>query len=300
MQINVDAKQLETKLHGSEDFPVLISDEALSNYDNSHFLFHWHPEIEFTYILKGKIGYSINNIEYHLEEGDGLFCNSNILHSGKQFDDEDCSYLSITVHPRILYGFETSRIKYKYIEEITKNHNFPSYPFKKEDPAVSKLLDDLISINRLHKADEELNEMHLLLLIYSLWLNLFELYSSLPEDYLDTAIHAKDYERLRTILFYIHSHYSEKISLEDISDKVNLSKNECCRFFKKHMSITIFEYIKKYRINQSIILLDNTDLNVIDIAYEVGFPSPSYYTSLFKKYNKLTPKKYRERIWDEK
>ena len=104
MRLNIDKEHKELKAHGNYAFPVLVSDERLSWFDTGEFPWHWHPEIELTIVLDGNMTYLVNDNEYILRAGEGLFCNTNVLHSGKHYDAEDCSYLSITFHPRLLSG----------------------------------------------------------------------------------------------------------------------------------------------------------------------------------------------------
>ena len=86
MQIRMDKENRELKAHGSYEFPVNISYEQLSRYERGSFSWHWHPEIELTFVLSGQIGYQVNGKSYVLKEGDGIFCNTNALHSGHMID----------------------------------------------------------------------------------------------------------------------------------------------------------------------------------------------------------------------
>ena len=60
MQIRMDKENRELKAHGSYEFPVNISYEQLSRYERGSFSWHWHPEIELTFVLSGQIGYQVN------------------------------------------------------------------------------------------------------------------------------------------------------------------------------------------------------------------------------------------------
>ena len=60
MQIITDPAGKELKKHGDSSFPFLVSYERLSGYETGSFLWHWHPEIELTYIEKGEMLYKIN------------------------------------------------------------------------------------------------------------------------------------------------------------------------------------------------------------------------------------------------
>ena len=59
------------------------------------------------------------------------------------------------------------------------------------------------------------------------------------------------------ILTYVQEHYAQEITLDDVASHVNICKSECCRFFKKYMKMTIFEYVLFLRIQNSLLLLKN-------------------------------------------
>ena len=76
MQIITNQFQKELKQHGNEQFPFLVSYQKLSEYESGSFMWHWHPEIEITYVQKGTMCYKVNHMVYHLKEGDIVFNNS--------------------------------------------------------------------------------------------------------------------------------------------------------------------------------------------------------------------------------
>lgn len=69
MQIITNNAGKELKKHGDSAFPFLVSYERLSGYETGSFLWHWHPEIELTYIHKGEMLYKVNQNTFHLKEG---------------------------------------------------------------------------------------------------------------------------------------------------------------------------------------------------------------------------------------
>ena len=145
-------------------------------------------------------------------------------------------------------------------------------------------------------------EMRIQQLLSHIWMLIYE---NLPENILkptpDTnALSSDDYthqqERLRQILSYIHEHYQEKITLDDVSAHINLCKSECCRFFKKYMNESIFDYILHYRIEQSLLLLQQTNATITQISEQVGFSNPSYFTKIFRQIIGTSPKSYQQHI----
>lgn len=66
------------------------------------------------------------------------------------------------------------------------------------------------------------------------------------------------------------------------------------RLFKKYYNVTVTRYINNYKLQKAKKLLKYTDLNIIEIAYSLGFSEPSYFCRIFKKAYNLSPGKYRK------
>lgn len=290
MQIIIEKNQKELKEHGNYAFPVNISIEKIQSYEMGHFLWHWHPEIELTLILSGEIEYQIEEHAYHLSAGNGLFCNSNSLHAGHMIDSQDCTYLSITFHPRFLYGYESSILNTKYVHFITTNTLWPSLVLDHKTAWQQKILDAMREIYALSQTGPTDLEIQIQMLLLQIWHELYGYFSTQPQPTLKPNRHFK---RLRDILFFIEKHWNQEISLEEIASHANICKSECCRFFKKHMGITIFDYILYLRIQNSLPLLKQAD-SITDVAAAVGFSSPSYYSQIFKRYMNCTPMEYKK------
>jgi two-component system, response regulator YesN len=93
---------------------------------------------------------------------------------------------------------------------------------------------------------------------------------------------------------YIHKHYMEDLSLSEIAQKVYLNSWYLSTQFKKHTGFTISEYLNIVRINISKQLLDEQDLKVYQISEMVGYSDSSYFSTVFKGIEGLTPKQYRK------
>lgn len=290
MQIQINDVKRELKQHGDFTFPVSLNMEMLSRYEGGSFLWHWHSEVELTLILKGSIEYQINSNTYQLRAGDGLFCNSNALHAGQRTEYSDCRYLSITFHPRFLYGYENSILQTKYVNPVLSAAGFSSLPFYRNLEEHKKILEYLDDIYALYCRPSEDMEFRLHLLLSEFWLSLYHCFLGLSGK-LDEPGYI---ERLREILAYIQTHYMRPVTLEDISSHIHLSKSECCRFFKKHMNMTLFDYLLYYRIQQSLPLLLDGNMTVSKAARSCGFSNSCYYSKIFRRYMHCTPKQYRQ------
>lgn len=103
-------------------------------------------------------------------------------------------------------------------------------------------------------------------------------------------------KRMGQVMSYILSNSQEPISLKEVADKANLSKEAFCRFFKERTGKTFTEFLTQVRIHQACQLLQKKDSSISQIAYSCGFHNLSYFNRAFKKIQGETPKEFRERV----
>lgn len=94
---------------------------------------------------------------------------------------------------------------------------------------------------------------------------------------------------------YIEEHYSEaELSLTSISDILGISQSYLSSQFKKETGTNFLEYVNRYRIERSRMLLQMTELTVEEIGFKTGFTSAKNFARVFKKYTETSPGAYRE------
>ncbi len=98
---------------------------------------------------------------------------------------------------------------------------------------------------------------------------------------------------------YVQEHYGDlNLSMNDISDSVNMSAAYLGRLFKQVTGITFIEYLTKFRLKEACNLLTSTNMTVNDISDRVGFTNCSYFYIIFKKNMECTPNQYRRQNSD--
>lgn len=96
------------------------------------------------------------------------------------------------------------------------------------------------------------------------------------------------------LIDYINTHFTERITLDDLSREFYLSKVSLCAKFKKAMNATIADYTLKLRINRAKEYLMSTKKRMEEIALLSGFSSAEYMGLIFKEKTGLSPMQYRK------
>lgn len=290
MQIITNQFQKELKQHGNEQFPFLVSYQKLSEYESGSFMWHWHPEIEITYVRKGTMCYKVNNLVYHLKEGDIVFNNSGALHSGTMENQEDCAYIPVTFDPRLIYGFFQSTINSKYVDPVIQDSMLPAICIDQSESWHKPFREYLLRIIALDEKKPDFYELDITICLQSMWRLLLEHITYEPQTSRENSL---EYDRIKKILSYIEENYQNKITLNDIAGHIHLCESECTRLFKRHMNTTLFAFLQEYRIERSLEFLQ-ADQPVSAVADKAGFSDPNYYSKVFAKIKGCSPREYRK------
>ena len=105
---------------------------------------------------------------------------------------------------------------------------------------------------------------------------------------------------ISNICSYLTDNYDKHITLDDLSSRFAVSKFHLQRTFRKFMGMSPAEYQRKIRMVEAKKLLRTTTLSISEVAYKVGIESTSYFISTFRKYENITPLKYRNAWADRK
>lgn len=295
-EIITDKNMLELNPHGNYGFPFYLLHVTLSSYQFGRFNCHWHPEIEIACILDGMMTYQVNQNHYHLGKGDCLFVNSNALHSGCMYESNDCRYIVATFNPSLVYGYEKSDIDTNYTFPLLNTDNFSSFVFhddSKEKMVFQKIMKEMAEY---YIKEAPCYELHIKSRLCELWAVLFRMFEHNQSSSGAGLAEARQISRLKNAIIFIHSNYTESITLEQMADSCHTSKSEFCRIFKKTLHQTPFEYLLRYRIQKSLSLLATDSYSITEIASQVGFSGSSYYSEVFRKYMGCSPREYKKNL----
>lgn len=102
------------------------------------------------------------------------------------------------------------------------------------------------------------------------------------------------YTTINPAIDYIKDNLDKNIKLEQMASLCNLSPCYFSKLFKKETGINFSNYINKEKINKARELLKNSDTPILNLALDLGYEDCGYFIRVFKKYEGVTPKKYRE------
>lgn len=283
----IDQNLKELTEHRTVVLPIACYETTISQNINGYIPLHWHDEIQFVLIIKGEAIFQINEEKVVVPEGKGIFINSGRLHMAEEKNASGCVYICLNVSPHFVLSQE---LYSSYISPYIHATNLSYLYLDTKEPWEKNIVDTIIKINQLIQQKPPFYEIEITIQLTFIWRNLIA--NGFQLEYEQTEM-LKNH-RLKQMLNWIHLHYAEKIMLDDIAKAGQLSRSECCRYFKRMLNKTPLNYVTDYRIQKSLLLLQQPDSNVTDVAYQVGFNSTSYFIDKFRKSVNMTPLAYKK------
>ncbi|MEZ0537056.1 helix-turn-helix domain-containing protein [Caldicellulosiruptoraceae bacterium PP1] len=247
---------------------------------------HWHESIELLFILSGTVNIVVDGNRYELKEEDIILINSNEIHTTILSGDNNL-ILVLQISP-------------DFIKENCSNSdniifNCKSFLYNQEEQhnfnIIRKILAEMMWFKIKDQEGYELKVKSLLLNLVYILIKYFKV----TEKRINKQDNSKKFlERLTRIINYIDENYNKDISLQDIADKEYLTIHYLSKFFKKYVGITIGDYINKKRLEHAVKDIIFTDLPIIQIALNNGFPNEKSFLNIFKEYYNITPSQYRK------
>lgn len=251
---------------------------------------------EIIIINKGTVYIQQDEEKYELQEGDLLLLEPGRTHKGYAFSNKGTSFYwmhfncddfsEIISHEHIISKIAISKNNH-YFNGLNNNISIPTYAKKINLDKITVLFHQLLHLSQTrYYTSQGVNYIITSLLI--------EITDQIISNFNIVEKDSVYDDKLPKILEWIRIHMTQNISLKDVAYEFNFSKEYLARYFKKEMGMSMQEYINNMRISYGKQLLCNSDKNIKEIAYMLGFVDEKYFFKLFKKYEKLTPKQFRK------
>lgn len=251
---------------------------------------HWHEELQFTLVTKGKIFIQVNGVTHELKAGHAIFINRGVLHVSKEVD-KNSEYVSFNFPEKLLAFYSDSLMGNNYVLPYTDSL-FLSLEIRPETEWQSTMLEILWSLkDKFNDKGYWGREYEISIMTVQLWLTMI---TNISLASVESSKHIKQQqERIQLMISYIHQNYASNLSLQEIADAAHLSVSECTRSFKKTLHTTPYDYLIKYRIKKGAELLYASEYTITEVASRVGFNHVNHFIQSFKKQYNQTPKEYR-------
>ncbi|WP_411343599.1 helix-turn-helix domain-containing protein [Paenibacillus sp. WLX1005] len=276
----------ELTLHRTTTLPLACYETHIRQHAQGYIPLHWHDELQFVLITHGEALFQVQDQQVHVREGEGLFINSGCLHMAEAVRGYECTYICLNVAPHFVTTQEL------YISCVQPYIQATNVPYMLIDPQQTWGHCIKQAIRRIRQCLQErpaLFEMELAVQLTSIWKSLIS-HGFQPEYSPAEMIKS---QRIKQMLHWIHQHYADRITLDEIASVGSLSRSECCRYFRRFLKTTPLNYVADYRIQQSLILLQS-ESSVTEAAYQVGFNSTSYFIERFRNVMQMTPLAYKK------
>ena len=248
------------------------------------FKWHYHPEYELTYIVKGN-GYRIvgNSYEY-FNDGDLVLLGNHLPHtwSGKLNDDIKSDAVVIQFSKEFMAPF--LGLKESLLIKNMLDTSVRGIRFEPDEELVSKII-----------ALTETNGVDKILMLISVLDDLSKKQPILiASNSFHNVVSKKNEMRINKVCLYIQNNFYTKISLKEVADLIFLTESNFCKFFKKATGKTYSDYLNELRINEACRLLVQTEKSINQISFECGFESLSYFNRVFLSKKEMTPSMFRK------
>lgn len=288
--ILVDSARRELEKHGTENFPMTVNHDDLWSFEGKNVPIHWHNDLEINLIREGEAVFQVYQKSYRVRTGEGFLLNRNVPHSCSSPGNEHVRYSTILVRPDFLYGDFGSDVERKCFQPFLQNSAIPCIHLTGFDENGKEILQKLNQVEEAFDRKRFCYELKIKGLLCEAFAMI--LYGHRQELTKFVPANLQELERLEKMLNYLNMHFTEVISLQDLADQVHLSREVCCRLFKKMTGKTITGYLEEYRVNKSFSLVQSGQYSMTQITEMVGFSNPSRFASAFRKRFGCNPGEY--------
>lgn len=289
LEIDINNDKSERINYNIPGIPVFINKLYLEvDYDFAVEC-HWHDDIEFVLVTSGSLLYNINGECVELKKGEGVFINSKQMHYGFTLGENICECITVIFHPMLLCPHQHFEVN--YIIPVITNTNFTYFILSENDSWTADVFEKLTEAERIYSQKKANPELKLQSLFYDIWELLYENMPSANTEaqaYCDYSLSA-----FKEMAAFIHTHYTEKISLADIAAAGKVCRSKCCALFKKYLQQSPINYLTVHRLRRAAELLADASVNMAEIADISGFAGASYFSETFRRYYGCSPSEYR-------
>ncbi|GAA5224745.1 AraC family transcriptional regulator [Membranihabitans marinus] len=252
---------------------------------------HYHPEVELTYIRKSSGTRLAGDSIDRFSDGDLILLGPNLPHMWRNDDvyfekSSDQHIEAVAIHFREDFWGSTflDLPENKHIKELIRKSKRGLKIKGKTHAIISQQMETILQVKGTKRILQLLQILDILALSEEL-----EPLSS--QGFID------DYkmdpnDKINEIYQYTLSNFKNGISIDEVAQHVHISPNYFCRYFKKRTSKTFIEFVTELRVGHACKLILDGNLSISQICYESGFNNLSNFNRKFKELTGQAPSDY--------
>lgn len=255
---------------------------------------HYHPEYELTYIIKGTGNRFAGNHVEPFYSNDFVLMGGNLPHvwkNGPEYQENnelttDCIVLQFQHDCLGKDFFEIPEMK--GVKEILNQSKYGISFSRKTGKKALPLLHEMLESDKVGRLTR--------------FLEVLDICARDEKMLLLTATpviadkNEMDIKRINKIYEYVINNLDKELKMEEISGKLGLTVSSFCRYFKSRTGQTFTEFANRVKIEYACSLLLSGKYSLTAICFESGYNNLSYFNRNFKSIKKMTPTQYREKF----
>jgi AraC-like DNA-binding protein len=276
------------------DLNETLSASYRNKWKGEHpFHYHSHQDYEIYFFHAGECRYLIHNQIYDLEPGDILVMDGLTLHKPNVKPTSVYVRSVIQFSPLWIKGLLMEMGSMYLLETFQTLHNCLIRTNENEQSKeLEQVFCRLAKLKRTAKLPDIQAETEMKVLLLQALIIIHKLGQmnsiEIPNQKEDKAVHAEN------IADFIQQYYMNKLTLQRISEKLNLSRSYVAQVFKAMTGYTVMEYVMECRLTQAKYLIEMEPLKPLkDVAFESGFESATHFSRYFREKVGVSAKEYR-------
>lgn len=257
---------------------------------------HWHNYLQIALCIEGKGKFLFGCKQYEVSEGDIFIVNNFENHVAVTNPGETILFLFLIFLPDLIALPGSRQFDFEYLSPFWYDAKTFCNKIRKDEETAGKITPVMHEIKDVWDK-KEMGYRHLvdanLKRILSLLIKHYKI-----SDMTDYATRIHSQVKIQPAINYIHQHFTENITLEEVAASIHMSESRFRHFFKDNTGVGFKEYIHFLRLNEAKKLLLTTDLSLSDIVEKAGFSGAYQFYHKFYLYLSMTPNEYRKYFRD--
>ena len=249
---------------------------------------HKHEEYELIVITEGHGTALIGDYVGEYKKGDVFFLSSNLPHWFRKTEQKMIGSAIVVHFLKDFWGTPfLSMPEMKKINQLLEGDNNGLQLIQSLQKKITTGIEQMEQATGVDRIQLLLNTLHLM--------SQSKQYKIITKGF-DNNLNLKVNSAIDKIFTFSFKHFLETVTLAEVAAEVSMSIPTFCRFFKRNIKKSYFEFLKELRIGHACKLLRESNQPIIDICYKSGYNSWAHFSKQFKNVKEITPNQYRKQF----